>query len=177
MFTVKRIIALSLAVAVLAATAGAFLARSESVGQALDADLSKQTLSSPLADDLVADLNDNASSMDEELAYQQGYEAAMKENRSNVSAFNAVSAPAKRVVYRNNGRSYSNHARTTYVQPKKRSFWDKHRDKLTVGIGAGTGAAVGGLAGGKKWAGIGALIGAGGSALYTYKLRKRDKRQ
>lgn len=58
-----------------------------------------------------------------------------------------------------------------------RSFWQKHRDKLTV---AGTtlgGAGIGGLAGGKKGAAIGALAGAGSGALYTYKLRKRHRRR
>ncbi len=57
-----------------------------------------------------------------------------------------------------------------------RSFWKKHRDKLTV---AGTtlgGAAIGGLAGGKKGAAIGGLAGAGSGALYTYKLRRRHRR-
>ena len=56
-----------------------------------------------------------------------------------------------------------------------RSFWQKHRDKLTVAMGAGGGAVLGGVIGGKKGAGIGALAGAGGSALYTYKLRKRNR--
>lgn len=59
-------------------------------------------------------------------------------------------------------------------EPPKRTFWQKHRDKLTVGIGAGTGAAVGGATGGKKGALIGAGVGAGGAALYTYVLRKRN---
>lgn len=58
--------------------------------------------------------------------------------------------------------------------PKKRSFWSRHRDILTVGIGTGAGAAIGGIAGGKKGAAIGALAGAGGSALYTYGIRKRN---
>jgi uncharacterized protein YcfJ len=60
---------------------------------------------------------------------------------------------------------------------RKRSFWKKHRDKLTV---AGTtlgGAAVGGLAGGKKGAAIGALVGAGSGAVYTYKIRRRRPRR
>ena len=60
---------------------------------------------------------------------------------------------------------------------RDRSFWDRHRDKLTTGIGAGAGAAIGGAAGGKKGAVIGALLGAGGAALYTYKLRDRDNRR
>ena len=58
---------------------------------------------------------------------------------------------------------------------RHRTFWQKHRDKLTV---AGTtlgGAAIGGLAGGKKGAAIGSLAGAGSGALYTYKLRKRHR--
>jgi hypothetical protein len=42
-------------------------------------------------------------------------------------------------------------------------------------MGAGGGALVGGLVGGKKGAAIGALAGGGGSALYTYKLRKRNR--
>lgn len=60
---------------------------------------------------------------------------------------------------------------------RHRSFWKKHRDKLTV---AGTtlgGAAIGGLAGGKKGAVIGSLAGAGSGALYTYKIRKRRHRR
>ena len=51
----------------------------------------------------------------------------------------------------------------------------KHRDKLTVAMGTGAGAAIGGLIGGKKGAAIGALSGAGGSALWTYKLRNRNR--
>ena len=90
-------------------------------------------------------------------------------------------ASAPRVVYRNSGRRYahsttSSRSYSTYQQPRSRSFWDKHRDKLTVAIGAGSGAAVGALVGGKKGAAIGALAGGGGSALYTYKLRNRNRR-
>jgi hypothetical protein len=58
---------------------------------------------------------------------------------------------------------------------RHRTFWQKHRDKLTV---AGTtlgGAGIGGLAGGKKGAAIGALAGGGSGALYTYKLRNRRR--
>ncbi len=58
---------------------------------------------------------------------------------------------------------------------RHRSFWKKHRDKLTVAGSALGGAAIGGLAGGKKGAGIGALVGAGSGALYTYKIRKRHR--
>lgn len=60
---------------------------------------------------------------------------------------------------------------------RDRSFWDRHRDKITTAAGAGGGAVIGGLAGGKKGAIIGALAGAGGAALYTYKLRDKNRRR
>lgn len=55
-----------------------------------------------------------------------------------------------------------------------RSFWDRHRDKLTTAIGAGAGAAVGAAVGGKKGAIIGAIAGGGGAAIYTYGIRDDD---
>jgi hypothetical protein len=58
-----------------------------------------------------------------------------------------------------------------------RTFWQKHRDKLTVAGTAAAGAGVGGLAGGRKGALIGLAAGAGGGALYTYKIRKRHRRR
>ena len=54
-----------------------------------------------------------------------------------------------------------------------RSTWDRHRDKITTAIGAGAGAGLGALVGGKKGAIIGALAGGGGAALYTYVLRDK----
>jgi hypothetical protein len=56
-----------------------------------------------------------------------------------------------------------------------RSFWQKHRDKLTVAGTTGGGAAIGAIAGGKKGALIGGAVGAGSGALYTYKIRKRHR--
>jgi hypothetical protein len=69
----------------------------------------------------------------------------------------------------------SSRARTVAEQPRNnRSFIQKHRDKLTVAGGAVAGAVIGGLIGGKRGAGIGILAGGAGSALYTYKLRKKN---
>ena len=76
------------------------------------------------------------------------------------------------VSNRSNGGYYE----TQPAQRRSRSFWDKHRDKLTVAIGTGAGALLGKVIGGNKGAAIGALSGAGGSAIYTYKIRKRNKR-
>jgi len=58
-----------------------------------------------------------------------------------------------------------------------RSVWDRHRDKITTAAGAGAGALLGSIIGGKKGAIIGAVAGGGGAALYTYKIRdNRDDR-
>jgi hypothetical protein len=72
-------------------------------------------------------------------------------------------------------RRHARRAYYTYSAPH-RTFWQKHRDKLTTAAGAGGGALIGGIAAGRKGAAIGALAGGGGSALYTYKIRKRNRR-
>ena len=66
--------------------------------------------------------------------------------------------------------------RSYYAYQRQRSFWQRHRDALTMTIGTGGGAGVGALLGGRRGAGIGALVGLGSSALYTYKLRNRHRR-
>ena len=59
---------------------------------------------------------------------------------------------------------------------RKPSIYKKHRNLINIGIGTGAGALIGALIGGKKGAAIGALAGGGGSALYTYKIRNRNRR-
>jgi hypothetical protein len=54
-----------------------------------------------------------------------------------------------------------------------RSFWQKHRDKLTTAGGAGAGALIGGVAGGKKGALIGAAIGGGSAAIWDQVTRRQ----
>ena len=112
----------------------------------------------------------------EQTAYKTGFAdgfAAATESRQSSAV--STRRGTSRVVYRNSGsRASSNRVYYNY-EPRKRSFWDKHRDKLTVAMGTGAGAAIGGLIGGKKGAAIGALGGGGGSALWTYKLRKRNR--
>jgi hypothetical protein len=104
--------------------------------------------------------------------FADGFAAAADTEQRTTSTRRATS----RVVYRNAGTSRASSNRVYYnYEPRKRSFWDKHRDKLTVAMGTGAGAAIGGLIGGKKGAAIGALSGGGGSALWTYKLRNRNR--
>jgi len=103
-----------------------------------------------------------------------------------LSMFGASALPA--LACRHHRRSHSaygyrrvasnrNYARRTYyAYAPRRTFWQRHRDKLTLAIGTGAGAGFGALVGGKRGAAIGALAGLGGSALYTYKLRDRRRR-
>lgn len=74
----------------------------------------------------------------------------------------------KRYVVTRNGR-------TTYTT-KRPSFYRRHRNAINVGAGTAGGAILGGLIGGKRGAGIGAIAGGGGSALYTYKIRPKKRR-
>lgn len=78
-----------------------------------------------------------------------------------------TSASAQTRVYRT--RNYT----TTYKRP---NFYQRHRNIINVGIGAAAGALLGGLIGGKKGALIGTAAGAGGAALYTYKLNPKTRR-
>jgi hypothetical protein len=107
----------------------------------------------------------------------QGVEAA-RDSEITGTRTASRAATADRVVYRTRTRYASSAPRRVYYdygQRSGRSFWQKHRDKLTVAMGTGGGALIGGLIGGKKGAAIGGLAGAGGSALYTYKIRKRNR--
>jgi hypothetical protein len=106
--------------------------------------------------------------------FSDGFTAAATTDNGAVSTTTVRRSPT-RVVYRNSGSRASSQRVYYDYKPRQRSFWDKHRDKLTVAMGTGGGALIGGLIGGKKGAGIGALSGAGGSALYTYKLRNRNR--
>ena len=126
------------------------------------------------------------NSASEQNAYKTGFADGFKSCESGATG-NQVGASSyqngqPKLVSRNSGRNYahsssSSRAVSSYSQrPQGRSFWQKHRDKLTVAMGTGGGALIGGLIGGKKGAAIGALGGGGGSALYTYKLRKRNRR-
>lgn len=142
----------------------------------------ERTTTAPAATDQQVANNDivpgDFNTAGEQTAYKTGFAdgfAAASQTENRVVSTSSVKRSPSRVAYRNSGTRASS-SRVYYdYQPQKRSFWDKHRDKLTVAMGTGAGAAIGGLIGGKKGAAIGALSGAGGSALWTYKLRKRNR--
>ncbi|MCU1268549.1 MAG: hypothetical protein JWM21_4867 [Acidobacteria bacterium] len=97
--------------------------------------------------------------------------ACKRHRRSYVGYGHRQNRRYTRTVY----RSYATR-RPYYAYNNRRSFWQRHRDALSMAIGTGGGAAVGGLLGGRRGAGIGSLVGLGSSALYTYKLRDRRRR-
>src|SRR5438046_10399875 len=91
-----------------------------------------------------------------------------------------VSVPASarrcgRIRHRHGNYWHTHYACVGDNHKHGRSFWQKHRDKLTTAAGAGAGALIGGIAGGKKGAGVGALAGGRGAAVYTYGIRKRRR--
>lgn len=61
----------------------------------------------------------------------------------------------------------------TYRRP---SFYRRHRNLINIGIATGAGALLGGLIKGKKGALVGAALGAGSGALYTYGIRPKKRR-
>lgn len=128
-----------------------------------------QTQAANTEEAVPAEFNTTGEQTAYKTGFADGYAAATDTSKT------STGRTPSRVVYRNsNGRVSSNRVYYNY-EPRRRSFWDKHRDKLTVAMGTGGGALIGGLVGGKKGAAIGALSGAGGSALYTYKLRNRHR--
>ncbi|MEJ7615667.1 MAG: glycine zipper domain-containing protein [Pyrinomonadaceae bacterium] len=71
---------------------------------------------------------------------------------------------------------YSRNNDSYDYRQQDRSVWDRHRDKITTVAGALGGAAIGSAIGGKRGALIGSIAGGVGSAIYTYKIRKQDRR-
>mgnify|MGYP001364685076 FL=1 len=84
----------------------------------------------------------------------------------------ASSADAQtRCIYTNSGQRV---CRST--SRDQGNVYDRHRNVINIGIGTAAGAIIGGLIGGKKGALIGTAAGAGGAALYTYKLNPKTKK-
>jgi len=187
MIATNRILPIALVAALLGGTVGAFVMRPKTTDTQTTtaATTPAETATTTTANQTPAVDNQQttATMTPEQLAYRDGFEQgflAAQQKGSTLADYRVNAAP---VVNRSSSRRASNGtSRNAYYdynqpQPQKRSFWQKHRDKLTVAAGTGGGALVGGLIGGKKGALIGGLAGAGGSALYTYKLRKRNNRR
>ena len=184
--TKKMLIALTLVGALVGAGLGALVAHSSQGTSAATTDTGYDATQTAKADtrtpeQIAATNSTQFSTTEEQSAYRQGFDAGFSACEGSATS----SSSSRQAVYEPNRstsrtvRRSSNSRRVYYDYnntSRGRTFWQKHRDKLTLAMGTGLGAAIGGLAGGKKGAGIGALAGLGGSALYTYKLRKRTPR-
>lgn len=183
LITKKMLLALTLIGALVGAGIGALITRSATTTSAADSSYNTTANSDrtqPVSynvktpEQLAADNSAQFSTTAEQTAYREGFDAGYAAC-GNESANNSRTATTRT---RSSAPRRSSTRRVYYdygTAPKGRSFWQKHRDKLTMAIGTGAGAGIGALIGGKKGAGIGALAGLGGSALYTYKLRKRSR--
>ena len=190
LITKKMLLALTLVAALVGGGVGALITHSTTSAQNESANTTvpapnttlaayRQNQSDMTPEQIAAANAAQLKTTEEQTAYRQGFEDGFTtcgnqaDASSRTTAYPATySAPVRR-YYKGSRRAYYDYNN----QPRGRSFWQKHRDKLTLAIGAGSGALIGGLIGGKKGAGIGSLAGLGGSALYTYKLRKRSPRR
>jgi len=177
--TKKMLLALTLVGALLGAGIGSLITHSaaSSTAPATSYD-SARTNTSPAdktPSEIAADNSAQFGTNEEQAAYRKGFDQGFSTctsaaNGTQTRTLATYQAPARRS---SNGRQvYYDYSSA----PRGRTFWQKHRDKLTLAMGTGGGALIGGLIGGKKGAGIGSLAGLGSSALYTYKLRKRTRR-
>ena len=192
--TEKMLLALTLVGALVGAGIGSLITRSAASNTPANTSYDNAQTANPNAtysqaayrngktpDQIAAENSSQYSTTQEQTAYRQGFDQGYSACTSTVANTRTGAYPAsyRTTTYSAPARRYYNGRRAYYdygSAPRGRSFWQKHRDKLTLAIGTGAGAAIGGLVGGKKGAGIGSLVGLGSSALYTYKLRKRSRR-
>jgi len=184
--TKKMLLALTLIGALVGAGIGALLTRTASTTSAADNSYNTAantdrtqpvSYNTKTPEQIAAENGPQFNTTAEQTAYREGFDAGYaacgteSTNSRATTTRTSYGAPRRSSTGASSRRAYYDYG----TAPKGRSFWQKHRDKLTLAIGTGAGAGLGALIGGKKGAGIGALAGLGGSALYTYKLRKRNR--
>ena len=183
--TKKMLIALTLVGALVGAGIGSLVTHSATSASAAKTSYDNPppttNASEKTPDQIAAENGSQFSTTQEQTAYRQGFDQGY--SACSTAATNTERVGTYPATYnstaRTSTRRYSSSRRAYYdygSAPRGRTFWQKHRDKLTLAMGTGGGAIIGGLIGGKRGAGIGSLVGLGGSALYTYKLRHRSRR-
>lgn len=179
--TKKMLLALTLVGALVGAGIGSLVTRSTASASAAKTNYeATPTTTNPTEktpDQIAAENGSQFNTTQEQAAYRQGFDQGY--SACSTAAANTEKVGTSYTASTTRARRYSSSRRAYYdygSAPRGRTFWQKHRDKLTLAMGTGGGALLGGLIGGKRGAGIGALAGLGSSALYTYKIRKRTRR-
>ena len=178
LITKKMLLALTLVGALIGAGIGALVTHSAGSDNARAANTSYDTAqpaesAAKTTDQLAKDNSSQFATAAEQTAYRQGFNEGFTScSNAQLGTSSRTSASYRTSRYYNGRRVYYDYG----TQRRGRTFWQKHRDKLTLAMGTGGGAIIGGLIGGKRGAGIGSLVGLGSSALYTYKLRHRTRR-
>src|SRR5262249_13278650 len=165
MIFTNKLLPVALIAALVGGSVGALVMHSRNQTATAETTAANQAADAQKNEAIPAEFNTPAEQTAYKTGFADGYNAAATGTRS------SASKPQTPAFWRNVVRNSPRRVYYDYSRPQGRSFWQKHRDKLTVAMGTGAGAVIGGLVGGKKGAAIGALSGAGGSALYTYKLR------
>jgi uncharacterized protein YcfJ len=173
LITKKMLLALTLVGALLGAGIGALISHSATASSAATTGTAATNTTDAnykTPEQVASENSSQFKTPEEQAAYREGF------NEGYSSCGSSGTDRSSRTLTSSTARRSSGRVYYDYSSPRGRTFWQKHRDKLTLAIGTGLGAAIGGIAGGKKGAGIGSLAGLGSSALYTYKLRKRSRR-
>lgn len=185
LITKKMLLAVTLVAALVGGGLGSLITHSANRAEAANDNYQTTANAAPVTTTTQQQEDANAAKFGttaEQTAYKDGFAEGYNScaSAANNGALRNSVASNNYSTSRTTARRYSSSTRRAYYDyntaPHGRTFWQKHRDKLTMAIGTGAGAALGGLIGGKRGAGIGALAGLGGSALYTYKLRRRTPR-
>src|SRR2546423_13581347 len=180
--TTNKVLPVALVAALLGGTVGAFVMRPSTTTTTPDtAQTTVQPLrTNALAAGATAAANDQSDldsqiaaetqnmSEDQKVAFREGFlegVQAARDLQANGTRTIARTAyvPTNRVAYRTRyAGSAPRRVYYDYGQRSGRSFWQQHRDKLTVAMGTGGGALLGGLIGGQPGAGLRAPPGGGG---------------
>jgi len=183
LITKKMLLTLTLVGGLVGAGIGSLITRSAADSTAAKSSYDATQTANPsekTPDQIATENSTQFRTVQEQAAYRQGFDEGYSSCTTALNTQTGTNASYRTSTYRAPVRRSSTSRRAYYdygTQPRGRTFWQKHRDKLTLAIGTGAGAGVGALIGGKKGAGIGSLVGLGSSALYTYKLRNRSPRR
>ncbi len=158
MIMTNKLLPVALIAALIGGSVGAFVMHSRN--QPTTADLNGQETAGKAADYqnakyqpgkeqfIPAEFNTAPEQSAYKTGFADGFNACTQPANNRTGLNSAANVPAR---YRSGTRTSSRRVYYDYRQPRGRSFWQKHRDKLTVAMGTGGGALLGGLIGNRRY--------------------------